>query len=104
MMIKKNIGTFLAVQWLRLHASTAGGVGLILGGKLRTHMLCSTAKKKEEEYKWKENVRFGTEDWNFLCMEPGASCSSTSSTSVTCVLEMRKAGSLTHSAGLWGII
>jgi len=26
-----NIRTFLVIQWLRLHAPTAGGAGLILG-------------------------------------------------------------------------
>ena len=29
---KYNKGTSLGVQWLRLHASTAGGPGLIPGG------------------------------------------------------------------------
>ena len=33
------IGTSLAVQWLRLHASTTGGMGLIPGGG--TKILCA---------------------------------------------------------------
>ena len=31
-------GTSLAVQWLGLHASNAGGSGSIPDGKLRSHM------------------------------------------------------------------
>ena len=31
-------GTSLAVQWLGLHASNAGGSGSVPGGKLRSHM------------------------------------------------------------------
>ena len=32
---KPSIGTSLEVQWLRLHASSAGGMGLILGGRTK---------------------------------------------------------------------
>ena len=40
---------FLVVQWLRLHASTAGGMGLIPGPReLRYRTLHSTAKKRKE--------------------------------------------------------
>ena len=38
-------GTSLVVQWLRLHVSAAGGVGSILVGKLKSHMLWGAAKK-----------------------------------------------------------
>lgn len=51
-----------------------------------------------------KNVRFGTEDWNFLCMGPRARYGPTSSTAVTWVLEMRKAGSFTHTVVMWGVI
>ena len=39
-----DIGTSLAVQWLRLCTSTARVVGLILIRKLRSHMLCGPSK------------------------------------------------------------
>ena len=32
------MGTFLAVQWLRLHTPNAGGPGLIPGQGTRSHM------------------------------------------------------------------
>ena len=35
-------GTTLAVQWLRLHTSDAGGMDSSLAGELRSHMLHST--------------------------------------------------------------
>ena len=43
-------GTSLAVQWLRLHASTAGGMGSIpgQGTKFPTCMLRGAAKKKKK--------------------------------------------------------
>ena len=40
--------TSLAVQWLRLLASTAGGAGSVPGGRTRSHMLGSVAKKKKK--------------------------------------------------------
>ena len=40
------VGTSLAVQWLRLHASTAGGMGSIPGERTRILHACHTAKKK----------------------------------------------------------
>ena len=40
------IGTSLVVQWLRLHTSSAGDAGPILGQELRSHMPRSAAKKK----------------------------------------------------------
>ena len=42
-LFKKNVtcGTSLVVQWLRLHASTAGATGVpSLVGELRSHMAC----------------------------------------------------------------
>jgi len=45
-------GISLVVQWLRLHAPTAGGMGSILGwGTNMPHALC-LAKKKEKESYW----------------------------------------------------
>ena len=37
--LKISPGTSLVVQWLRLHASNAGGPGLIPGQGTRSHML-----------------------------------------------------------------
>ena len=44
---KLKIGTSLAVQWLRLQASTAGGVGSISGGgnKIMHDVWCGKKKK-----------------------------------------------------------
>ena len=40
-------GTSLAVQWLRLHASTAKGIGSVPTGETKiAHALCSMEKKK----------------------------------------------------------
>ena len=44
--IKMCHRTSLAVQWLGLRASTAGGEGSILVGELRSRMLHGAAKKK----------------------------------------------------------
>ena len=42
-----NLGTTLEVQWLRLHASTAGGAGSIPGqGTKITHAARHSQKKK----------------------------------------------------------
>ena len=42
--LKKNkMGTSLAVQWLRLQASPAGGFGLMPGGELRSQVLHGVA-------------------------------------------------------------
>ena len=46
------MGTSLAVQWLGLHASTAGGVGSIPGWGLGSHMLRGEAKKKKPNKLW----------------------------------------------------
>ena len=44
------LGTSLAVQWLRLHASTAGGADVIpCQGELRSHMLPGAAQKTNKE-------------------------------------------------------
>lgn len=42
---KYILGTSLAVQWLWLPASNAGGVASILAEKLRSHVLPGVAKK-----------------------------------------------------------
>ena len=43
---KNMLGTFLAVQWLRLYTPNAGDMGSIPGqGTKITYMLYSTAKK-----------------------------------------------------------
>ena len=41
-----HLGNSLVVQWLGLHAFTAGGPGSIPGWELRSHKLGSAAKKK----------------------------------------------------------
>ena len=46
---KTEIGNSLVVQWLGLCASTAGDTGQSLVRELRSHMLCSTAKKKKRK-------------------------------------------------------
>ena len=48
----KRIGTSLVVQWLRLHTSTAGGVGSIpgWGTKIPHAMGRSQKKKKKKEF------------------------------------------------------
>ena len=43
--VKGRIGTFLAVQWLRLHPSNAGGSGSIPGWEIRFRMPRNAAKK-----------------------------------------------------------
>ena len=44
---KKRKGTSLAVQWLRFHASSAGGTGSTPSGELRSRMPHSEAPKKK---------------------------------------------------------
>jgi len=41
-----QMGNSLAVQWLGLYASNAGGLGLIPDGELRFHKLCGVTKKE----------------------------------------------------------
>ena len=49
-------GTFLVVQWLRLHASNARGRSLIpgRGNKIPQPMWCSQKKKKKRAWKKSE--------------------------------------------------
>ena len=47
--IKKITGTSLAGQWLRLHASTAGGVGLIPGCGTKIPHATQHGKKKKKK-------------------------------------------------------
>ena len=49
----RNIGTYLAVWWLRLHTSTARGRGLIpgLGTKIPQAAQLSKTRKEEEREK-----------------------------------------------------
>jgi len=48
------LGTSLAVEWLRFHASSAGGMGLIFGKGTRIpHAAGSFKKKKKKENKRK---------------------------------------------------
>ena len=39
MVLEMSIGTSLVVQWLKLHAPSAGGLGSIPGQGTRSHML-----------------------------------------------------------------
>ena len=41
---KSTVGTSLEVQWLRIHASTAVGMGSIPGQGTKIHMLHSVTK------------------------------------------------------------
>ena len=43
------MGTSLAIQWLRLQASTAGGFGLMPGGELKSQVPHGVAKKKNKK-------------------------------------------------------
>ena len=43
--LKSDLGTSLAVQWLRLHASNAGGMGSIPGLGTKIPMLHSMVKQ-----------------------------------------------------------
>jgi len=45
---RKEGMTLLVVQWLRLCASTAGGMGSSPGWELRFHMSCDFAKKRKK--------------------------------------------------------
>ena len=44
------IGTSLAVQWLGLHTSTAGGMGLIPGQGTKIPQAAQPKKKKKTKY------------------------------------------------------
>ena len=45
-----NFWASLVVQWLRFHASNAGGMGLIPDWELRSHRLCGAAKTNQTPY------------------------------------------------------
>ena len=47
-------GTALVVQWIRLHASTAGMRVQFLVRELRSHMLCGVAKQQKTKHKRKQ--------------------------------------------------
>ena len=47
--LKITVGTFLALQWLRLHTPNAGGTGSTPGGGIRSHMPRGKMKKKKKE-------------------------------------------------------
>ena len=49
LILKDNSGTSLAVQWLRLFASTARVVGLIPGQRTKTHMPHGVVKEKKKK-------------------------------------------------------
>ena len=40
-----HLGTSLAVQWLRIHTSTAGGEGMISGWRSKTHIPCRVVNR-----------------------------------------------------------
>ena len=61
-----NHGTSLEVQWLRLHASNAGGAGSIFGrGTKIPHVSgCSQkVKKKEKKKVWSQDLEAGSHKW-----------------------------------------
>ena len=51
-------GISLVIQWLRLHASTAGSWIQFLVGELRSQMLCCMAKKKKKEEEEEEEKKY----------------------------------------------
>ena len=57
--VKKQLGNSLGVQWLGLHASTAGGAGLIpgWGTKILHAMRHSRKKRKKKKKTISEHVR-----------------------------------------------
>lgn len=44
-----NVWTYLLVQWLRLHAPYAEGLGSISGQEIRSHRLPATTKTQSRE-------------------------------------------------------
>ena len=54
---KSIIGTFLVVQWLRLHTSSAAGVGLIPGWGTKI-LHASWCHQKLKINKWTNKVKF----------------------------------------------
>ena len=59
---KKGWGTPLAVQWLRLHASTAGGTGLIPGQGTKIPHATRCGKKKKK-WGWTQGTPLGCQYW-----------------------------------------
>ena len=53
------VGTYPAVQWLRLRASTAGGMGWIPGQGTRISHVAQRdqKKKKKKNQKWYHNMQ-----------------------------------------------
>ena len=50
MLFENDLGTSLAVQWLRLHTCTAGGVGSTPGRVTKIpHVVRGSQKKKKKE-------------------------------------------------------
>ena len=54
---KYTVGTSLAVQWLGLHASTAGGMGSIPGRGTKILQAVGRRQKKKNKEKGKYNVK-----------------------------------------------
>ena len=65
-------GASLVVQWLRLHTSNAGGTSSNLAGKLRSHMLWGTAKKKKKNQQQPGTQWFGR--WGRDTEREGSKC------------------------------
>ena len=83
--LRFTLGTSLAIQWLRLCASTAGDTSSILGQELRSWMLFGMAKKpkkKKKDAPWMKSAREGEKIvllpgrhpcsalWGFLLFHP----------------------------------
>ena len=49
-LILLGVGTSLVVQWLRLRASNAGGVGSISGGRTKIPQTAQCGQKKKKSY------------------------------------------------------
>ena len=63
MLLKQPTRDFLAVQWLRLHASNAGGTGLIPGWVTKIpHATWHSQKIKIKKKKIKQPLGGGTAD------------------------------------------
>lgn len=49
------------VQWLRRYASNARGMGSIPGWELRSHTMCSAAKREKLEYTKSAGIKLETD-------------------------------------------
>ena len=58
-----SVGTSLVVQWLRLHASTAGGMRLTSGWGSSPHASWSGQKKKKKEEKERKKLQVLVRMW-----------------------------------------